>query len=232
MRKIVISDIHGCNATFKSLLSKLRLSRKDELYLLGDYIDRGPDSKGVIDTILNLQKKGNLVHCLRGNHEELLLWAVEGKGADVDIFLRNGGDATLESFGVQRAADIPQLYLDFIENLPIYIESGEYIFVHAGLEFTKGKDPFAHPEKMIWIRNWYKDLNIKWLGNRYIIHGHTPMATSSILKMFDRFENDRVLDIDAGCVYEATGYGQLCACDLGNRKLYFVPRKEADNRED
>ena len=154
MRKIAISDIHGCNATFKSLLGKLRLSRKDELYLLGDYIDRGPDSKGVIDTILSLQKKGNTVHCLRGNHEELLLWAVEGKGADVDIFLRNGGDATLESFGVQRAADIPQLYLDFIENLPIYIESEEYIFVHAGLEFTKGKNPFVHLEKMIWIRNF------------------------------------------------------------------------------
>ena len=76
MSKYAISDIHGCIATFKTLLDKIKFSKEDELYLLGDYIDRGPDSKGVIDHIWYLQKSGYQVHCLRGNHENMLLQEV------------------------------------------------------------------------------------------------------------------------------------------------------------
>ncbi len=69
MRKLAIGDIHGCNKTFKALLDQINLSKDDELTLLGDYIDRGPDSKGVIDTIINLQSSGYQVRALRGNHD-------------------------------------------------------------------------------------------------------------------------------------------------------------------
>ena len=97
-RKIAISDIHGCCKTFKALLNKIKFNSNDELYLLGDYIDRGPDSKGVIDYIWQLQKEGYQVNCLRGNHEQMMLRAafVENK---LDHWMRNGGETTLFSFG-------------------------------------------------------------------------------------------------------------------------------------
>lgn len=73
MKKYAITDIHGCNKTFQALLDKIAFTTADALYLLGDYIDRGPDSKGVFDTIFNLQETGHSVHCLRGNHEAMFL---------------------------------------------------------------------------------------------------------------------------------------------------------------
>jgi serine/threonine protein phosphatase 1 len=73
LKKFAISDIHGCNRTFNEVLQKTGLNKDDQLFLLGDYIDRGPDSKGVIDTIFNLQNEGYQVHCLRGNHEQMLM---------------------------------------------------------------------------------------------------------------------------------------------------------------
>lgn len=69
MPQYAITDLHGCARTFRALLDKIRFSKEDELYLLGDYINRGPDSKGVIDHILELRESGHTVHCLRGNHQ-------------------------------------------------------------------------------------------------------------------------------------------------------------------
>ena len=79
MKQYAIGDIHGCSKTFKELLDKIGLIEGDELYLLGDYIDRGPDSKGVIDTIFELREKGFKVICLRGNHESMLLDALKNR---------------------------------------------------------------------------------------------------------------------------------------------------------
>ncbi|WP_373550312.1 metallophosphoesterase family protein [Haliscomenobacter sp.] len=228
MRKIAISDIHGCNATFEALLQQINFSTEDQLFLLGDYLDRGPSSKQVLDTIFRLKAEGYQVNCLRGNHEEMLLWALSGHSYNLESFLRNGGDTTLASFGVQHPRDIPQHYLDFLESLPLWIEAGEYIFVHAGLHFVPGSSPFEHQDKMLWIRNWYPDLDLEWLGQRYIVHGHTPTRRIAIQDLFFRFEALRVVNIDAGCVFQHAGYGHLCAVDLSNRLLYFEPRHPWD----
>jgi serine/threonine protein phosphatase 1 len=228
MRKIAISDIHGCNATFEALLRQINFSKTDHLFLLGDYLDRGPSSKQVLDTIFRLKAEGYEVNCLRGNHEEMLLWALSGHRYNLESFLRNGGDTTLASFGVKHPRDIPPHYIDFLENLPLWIEADEYIFVHAGLHFVQGSSPFDHEDEMLWIRNWYIDLDLEWLGQRYIVHGHTPTPQPSIKKMFQQFDDLRVINIDAGCVYQRTGYGQLCAVDLSNRILYFEPRHAGD----
>jgi serine/threonine protein phosphatase 1 len=228
MRKIAISDIHGCDATFNALLQQINFSKEDELFLLGDYIDRGPSSKEVLDTIFRLKEEGYQIQCLRGNHEEMLLWAVSGHGHNLESFLRNGGDITLASFGVKRPVDIPQQYLTFLENLAHWIESDEYIFVHAGLHFVYGSTPFEHLDKMLWIRNWYIDIDLEWLGPRFIVHGHTPVIQTDIQALFSRFDEMRALNIDAGCVFQRTGLGQLCAVDLSNRLLYFEPRHPSD----
>jgi serine/threonine protein phosphatase 1 len=98
----------------------------------------------------------------------------------------------------------------------------------VGLHFVPGTSPFDHQDEMLWIRNWYNDLDWEWLGQRYVVHGHTPTPHPTIQNLFRHFNGLRVINIDAGCVYQRTGYGQLCAVDLSNRLLYFEPRHLED----
>jgi serine/threonine protein phosphatase 1 len=221
MRKLAISDIHGCACTFEALLDKIALSTADELYLLGDYVDRGPDSKSVLDLILALRDKGYQVCCLRGNHEDGMLAASRGMEEFSSWYHYWGGRQTLESFGVQRVADIPAPYLDFISDLGYFFEMEGYIMVHAGLNFAK-PDPLAIDEGMLYIRNWHHLIDYDWLGDRYIIHGHTPCDRQKLESGLLNLQKRRVLDIDAGCfACHIPGMGQLCAFDLTNQSLHF-----------
>ena len=131
MRKIAIGDIHGCNLTFEALLDKLALTTQDQLFLLGDYIDRGPDSKGVIDIILKLQEDGYQVNCLRGNHEQLLLDS-NFRTESARIWLSNGGISTMDSFDIEHISFLPDRYFNFFKNLPHYFIEDDFILVHAG----------------------------------------------------------------------------------------------------
>ena len=99
-RVFVIGDIHGCCKTFRKLiLDKINIKKTDKIYCLGDYIDRGPDSKGVIDFIINMRKKGYMIHTLRGNHEQLLLDS-ENDEKSFEHWTKNGGDKALSSFKI------------------------------------------------------------------------------------------------------------------------------------
>lgn len=223
MRKIAISDIHGCQTTFVALLDQLAFSTSDQLYLLGDYVDRGQDSKGVIDHIWALQGAGYQVECLRGNHEDIVLTAqhtLEG----LEKWLQTDGHRTMESFGVRRITDIPEPYLDFMRDLDYWLQVDQYILVHAGLDFDL-VDPLSRPDEMAWIRRWYDQIRYDWLGDRIIVHGHTPTKRSEIEKMLQHLDQQRYLDIDAGCVFwnfpVREGYGHLCAFDMTNRALVF-----------
>ena len=219
-RKIAISDIHGCCKTFNALLKLLQYGIDDELYLLGDYIDRGPDSKGVIDYIWALKKEGHLVHCLKGNHEQMMLNA-SFEGNTSDHWTRNGGQATLASFGADNVQDIPEEYLIWIRKLPFYFLTNQYILVHAGLNF-KEKSPLSELKDMLWIRDWYDDIDKEWLQGATIIHGHTIMRKAKIEEMLRDIKNKSVLDIDNGCIFkESTDKGRLCAFDMTNQQLYF-----------
>lgn len=226
MRKFAISDIHGCNKTFLALLEKIQFSTADELYLLGDYIDRGPDSKGVIDSIFTLQQAGYQVHCLMGNHELMMLKAFAEEDEDdqqMNLWLRNGGAATIQSFATSDGKpDIPDVYFQFIENLKFYIETGDYILVHAGLNF-KQMNPLSDEISMLWIRDWYDHIDREWLNGRIIVHGHTPIGFKNIENQLDTLLGKPVVNIDAGCVYKgrAPEFGYLCAFDLTERVLHF-----------
>lgn len=215
MRQFAISDIHGCVKTFKALLEKIEFTTEDELYLLGDYIDRGPDSKGVIDYIWLLQKEGYVVHCLKGNHEQMLV--DERKRVSIS---NRGQKATLRSFEVLHQIHIPEQYIEWMDKLPYYFEVGHYILVHAGLSFTSG-DPLTEFTEMIWIRNWYGDLDKEWLAERIIVHGHTPTKKSTILNNFKIIKDLPVVNIDNGCVFKYAEKGNLIAMDLTNQELYF-----------
>lgn len=224
MNQWAISDIHGCAKTFKALLQKIQLSRKDELYLLGDYIDRGPDSKGVIDHIWQLQEQGFTVRCLRGNHEQLALDALTDK-SDRQLWMINGGVETLLSFGVSRVGELPTAYLDFMNNLAHFFETGEYILVHAGLNFDM-PDPLQGLHSMLWIRRWYQDINREWLNGRIVVHGHTPQKKHEVELQFKKLAQQQVLDIDCGCVFEMKAMGHLCALNLTKRELVFQPNAD------
>ena len=223
MRQIAISDIHGCIKTFEALLDIVKLTAVDELYLLGDYIDRGAHSKEVIDKIWALQAAGYQVHCLRGNHEELLLHARPEQLTPWLTWLHNGGDMTMRSFGLDPEAPpdcIPSKYLDFLEHLPYYFETDAYFLVHAGLDFRL-PNPMEGKNAMLWIRDWYGNLDKSWLNGRIIVHGHTPLFRPMIQHQLNHLDDFPVIDIDAGCVFGNMYLNHLCAFDLTNRQLYF-----------
>ncbi|MCC6279376.1 MAG: serine/threonine protein phosphatase [Saprospiraceae bacterium] len=228
VRQYAISDLHGCSKTFTALLDKLALSTSDELYLLGDYVDRGPDSKGVLDTIFQLQKDGYQVQCLMGNHEELVLKAAGGDFTGLERWLLTDGKDTMDSFGVPAIAEIPDNYLNWMAALPYYLEVGNYLLVHAGLDF--GLDnPLSEKSEMCWIRHWYDDIRYDWLRDRMIIHGHTPVFTQIIENQLSNLQQNKYLDIDSGCVFSherfvnKDGLGFLCAFDMVNQTIFFQP---------
>jgi serine/threonine protein phosphatase 1 len=226
MREFAISDIHGCNKTFEALLDQIAFSKADILYLLGDYVDRGPDSKGVIDRIWALQGAGYRIACLKGNHEELVLRAASGNFTYLEKWLKTDGKDTIDSFGVQSCAEIPQRYLDWMDALPYFLEINHYLLVHAGLDFSL-EDPLSDTSEMCWLRRWQPGIRYEWLRNRIIVHGHTPITREGIEMQHKNLQALQYLDIDAGCVYgdprlwREEGLGNLCAFDMTNQQLIF-----------
>lgn len=221
-RQIAIGDIHGCNHTFKALLEQISLTKDDELTLLGDYVDRGLDSKGVIDTIFKLRNEGYNVRTLSGNHEKLMLEALDPLAQKSEFkhwYSKCGGEKTMKSFG-----DTYPMYQHFFKGLDDYFEDENFIFVHAGLNF-KNKDPF-NGNDIFWIRDWYQDINRDWLGNRIIIHGHTPISWDEISQQFMTLKaaphkTFPALNLDGSCVYSSFAQlHYLVAADLTNWKIY------------
>jgi serine/threonine protein phosphatase 1 len=215
-RQIAISDIHGCLKTFEALLDKIAFTQSDQLFLLGDFVDRGPDSKGVIDLVWKMQKEGYDIHCLRGNHEQMILDNLEA-GVLSKYYC---DQALLKSFEAKDLTVIPTAYLRWMDELPYYLETQGYFLVHAGVDFTVD-DPLENTYDMMWLRYWYEYLDLDWLGSRIIIHGHTPQATESIENRFTALDSFPVLNIDNGCIFSSRDLGQLCAFDMTNRELYF-----------
>jgi serine/threonine protein phosphatase 1 len=221
MSKYAISDIHGCLKTFEAMLDKIALSQSDTLMLLGDYVDRGPDSKGVLDLIMKLENQGYQINCLFGNHEQEMINARTNYESK-HHWKKWGGVQTMESFNVTEPIDIPTKYVDFLQCLPRYIEFDGFIFCHAGLNFDM-PNPLEAEESLLWIRNWYQDINYKWLGNRIVVHGHTPTDKYDIETMLQLLDKEQYIDIDCGCFRsnKSTHQGYLCCFDFENRALHF-----------
>ena len=200
------------------------------MVIIGDLIDRGLNTKLLVDEILRLQQEGYNIICTLGNHEDLMFKSVNSAESEV-LWSINGGRETLMSFGRNSYNELDLKYKTFFENLPLKAEIENYIFVHAGINNIHFKDPFL-PSVVLYARNWYEFLDKAWLGDRYIIHGHTPRIVEEINTQFDLFETNRYLNIDAGCCYSFHYHRKnepetilrlrkLCCLDLTNRKLYF-----------
>jgi serine/threonine protein phosphatase 1 len=172
----VIGDIHGQLGHLKTLLGKLSPQEGDDFIFLGDYIDRGPRSRGVLDYLMDLAERFPCVF-LKGNHEDMFLEALrQGSGTEAaNLWINNGGLQTLQDFG--RAFDDPMLlqttlpkYVYWMQGLPTGHETVKYYFVHASLNVGRSFAETPDRDRM-WGRNpyWHSD----WDWGKKVIFGHT-----------------------------------------------------------
>lgn len=206
MRLYAIGDIHGCYDNLISLLSKLPLTDQDMLIFLGDYIDRGQDSRKVVDFMIELKRnRGDKIVFLKGNHEKMLLDYLNGKNKE--LFLLNGGKSTIDQYEKDGVLNIPDAHLDFFYSLKTMYVTEKYVFVHAGLKPGVSID-CQQEDDLLWIRGdfIFSDFDFK----KKVIFGHTPM------KSHQPFFGDNKIGIDTGAVYG----GVLTAIELPEEKIY------------
>jgi serine/threonine protein phosphatase 1 len=194
-RTFVIGDIHGCHQALVRLLEKIAPDPgRDTLVFLGDYIDRGPASREVITTILDLRRSHARLITLMGNHEWMFLDYLAG--GDPGLFLAAGGIETLESYGIVTFGDpwtqeiLPADHRRFLEGLRPWWEDEAYIYVHAGLE--PGVELAQQStDWLLWARRGFIDSAFDF-GKR-VVYGHTPWPEP-------RVETTKI-GIDTGAVY-------------------------------
>lgn len=213
-RTFVIGDIHGCYDALLELFYAISPDlEEDRIILLGDYIDRGPDAKKVVSFIIRLmeQAPGRIIPLL-GNHEQAFLAALAGEGRD--FYLRMGGDQTLLSYGIKPpftgpiAGRIPISHLHFFDELLLFWEDDEYIYVHAGLQ------PGLHlsqqsPSWCCWAREQF--LASDYDFGKTVVFAHTPFDTPLVTK--------KRIGIDTGAVYG----GRLTCLVLPDKTFVSVP---------
>jgi serine/threonine protein phosphatase 1 len=229
----VIPDIHGNSRTLQTLIEEqIKPSRSDKLFFLGDYIDRGPDARGVIEFIMDLQADEYDVFTLRGNHEDYLLRSLDNEANQkmlLGITYRNklkkewfkyGGKETLRSFGVSDVHEIPEKYINWMRGLDYYCELDSWILVHAGMNFVLD-NPFEDRHSMLWIKE-FKVMPEK-IHNKKLIHGHVPISLEfiEVLRTSAKFD---YIDLDNG-VYmpEKDGFGNLVALELNSMEMVIQP---------
>lgn len=210
-RLIAIGDIHGDINKLNILLEKLKLSKKDTLVFLGDYIDVGSNSKEVLDKLLLLSEELNCIF-LKGNREDLLLKCIKTKSEeDMINWLMAGGIATYYSYG-----DINLIFnehLKFFQKLQLYYKTEKYLFVHGGVRPNVSITE-QNKEDILWIRDdfIYKRHGLK----QKIIFGHTPFDIPYI--------DDDKIGINTGCGIADDGY--LTALICGEEELFITSKDD------
>jgi serine/threonine protein phosphatase 1 len=213
MKKIfAIGDIHGCLDKLIALMGLIDVNwANDTVVFMGDYIDRGPDSKGVVDHVLGLRRRHDSVVCLKGNHEEMFLNYLDRR--EEGIFLSNGGRNTLQSYGISpdernRAAQVPQEHLDFFRSLLPYYDTETHLFVHAGVRPGIPME-IQDPHDLIWIRHEFfmSDHGLK----KTVVFGHTSFRK-------EPFVGEKMIGIDTGAAYG----GMLTCLELPAMKFHQV----------
>lgn len=198
-RIFVVGDIHGCLGMLKRLIAKIGWRPdRDRLIFLGDYIDRGENSRGVIDYILEISNSSGRVECLMGNHEAVFLDFLSGR--QHQNFFVNGGASTLNSyrFGSIPHADpmIPHDHVSFLNSLQLWIELKDYYVVHAGLRPGLAIQEQA-AEDLVWIREPFIHSDHDF--GKKVIFGHTPFSRPLIMK--------NKIGLDTGAVF-----GNMLTC--------------------
>lgn len=231
-RVYAIGDIHGRLDLFDEILGMIddddaaRGTAEVHLILLGDLVDRGADSAGVVARAIELRASRPHFGCLKGNHEEVFLEAASGDAKATKFLVRIGGKNTLLSYGITLneyneleyedlsrllQERVPEEHLNFIQSCDDMIEVGDYLFVHAGIRPGVALED-QKPADLRWIR----DVFLRYPGahDRMVIHGH------SITEEVDRRENR--IGIDTG----AYASGRLTAIGLQGQDCWFLSTGE------
>ena len=231
-RIYTIGDIHGRLDLLNDLLERIekddaaRDVAKTTLVFLGDLVDRGPDSRGVVERVMQLKRKDPSIVLLKGNHEEIMINAYRGDKAVAALFNRVGGRATLLSYGISEEAydsaslselielirsHVPKDHIAFLDNFGDWHAAGDYLFVHAGIR------PGVELEKQAvsdlrWIRREF--LSYEGDHGKMVVHGHT------ITEQVD--ERPNRIGIDTGAFFS----GRLSAlCLEGGMRTYLEARE-------
>ncbi|WP_195575230.1 metallophosphoesterase family protein [Paenibacillus sp. 1001270B_150601_E10] len=212
-RTLIVSDIHGCIKPFNRLLEQEGYNAaKDKLILLGDYVDRGPHSKEVVDRVMELVQDHGAI-ALRGNHDHRFVQLIRTNLPDTKArFLKYGGVATLSSY--MKASKPPKplttsnakiqyirkhyaRHIQFLEKLPLYYEDEHHIFVHAGInpKYARWQDQPEHD--FMYIRDEFHHAKLELA--KMVVFGHTK--TSKLHASSDIWFSDGKIGIDGGCAY-------------------------------
>ena len=227
-----IGDVHGCARTLDALLAAIAedvaahdgrpLAPSDTLVFVGDYVDRGPDSPGVLDRLLALEADaagpdgGPAVIVLRGNHDQMMLDYALGIG-DTELWWANGGRATLDAYAARGDTRIPEAHIGLLKRTGLAYEPGGdaagFVCVHAGLDPRRTvADNLARPDPavVLWTRaHLNADLS---LWERTVVCGHTPAP--------DPVSDPALIRIDTGaCFFDRPGLGTLTAVRLPERQF-------------
>lgn len=209
-RTIAIGDVHGCAAALVRILEEIQPTPEDEIVPLGDYVDRGPQSRQVIDELLKLGERCKVIPLI-GNHEVMMLEALDQGGDLLRFWLECGGRQTMESYGGS-ARDIPESHLDFLRGLKPFHETPTDIFVHANYEAD-----VAMPQQPRYMTLW-EHINIHPPGphqsGKTVFVGHTPQKTGEVLDL------GHLVCIDTACFVG----GFLTAIDVDTREIWQADR--------
>jgi serine/threonine protein phosphatase 1 len=224
-RTFAVGDIHGCVDELATLLDEVDAEASDHVVFLGDYVDRGPSARGVIDHLLRYRSAAGAprVTFLKGNHEDMFLAYLGEEGRYGDVFLMNGGKATMTSYGIppeargQAARErMPVEHLEFLRALQLWAVEGTALFVHAGVSPLRQLDK-QNGEDLLWIRE-------EFIRNRHllpytVIFGHTPQR--EVL-----WNLPYKIGLDTGCVYG----NKLSCLEFSTGTLYQVARNSTRAR--
>ena len=208
-RTIAFGDIHGCSKPLRTLIETIQPTTEDTLIFLGDYIDRGADSRGVIDLLIELKSKCNLVPLL-GNHEIMFLGVICGGMAD-QIWMMCGGSATLVSYG-GALHHVPDAHIDFLKQCHPYWEDDQHICVHACYLPDEPMDRLGE-QHLFWEHLPAIHPMPHHSGKRVIV-GHTPQANHEVLDI------GHLVCLDTYCF----GGGWLTAFDLSTNEVWQANR--------
>lgn len=214
-RTVVIGDIHGCLDAFNALIKAIEPSSNDTIVTVGDYVDRGPNSKGVIDRLLELREVCQLV-TLRGNHEDMMLEVLRGEVPPFS-WLNHGGVQTMDSYGfVGDLGCVPRSHRDFLENLPSFFENETHFVVHANYDPDLPLE--EQPDDLLrWVKLTQEVPGPHMSGKRAIV-GHTHDREGRIIELPHLICIDTycyggkwltAMELETGRVWQADPYGKL-----------------------
>jgi serine/threonine protein phosphatase 1 len=219
-RTFVIGDIHGCVDEVDRLLDAVAPATSDTVVFLGDYIDRGPSSRAVIDRMLRLRHEGPRCVFLKGNHEDMFLAYMGEAGAYGEAFLFNGGEATLRSYHLEGhqpgsvAKRLPEDHLQFLRSLEMRFRQGPFLCVHAGVAPHRSLDD-QNDEDLLWIRDAF--IAHPHSFGCTVLFGHTPHRDVLVDQPYK-------IGLDTGLVY----WNKLSCLELPDQRLYQIRRGSRD----